>query len=344
MLSPMQVQYLVGLCCLRRNPEAVEITVGHSLYDPKADYPRDVDVTVIYPNDKGEYEAIAGYEVRRESRPLEVGDVEALVTKLNDIPNVSKKSIVSASGYSQPAVKKAKAHGIDLYEIVLWDEPIREGFPKSSMKGTASEAVLFSANYLAWIDQIDVGVNVSKLAKEDSKQLVEGNLVLLDESGNLHPKHQNFNALVQSALLHAATQLARSGDAMSIRMAPTRTPPNEWPDGPFGSPLTVKNVRVPISDQVYVQIRAELVQIEELQFSGSLQWFHERRQAEYYVMRRDDSTEVFAGAAVSELPGKEGVLLAILLSPDTDDVLTTTIHLTDKQKNMIRDLKLKRRG
>jgi hypothetical protein len=281
-LSPMHVQYLVGLCCLRRNPEAVEITVGDSLYDPKADYDRDVDVTVTYLNDDGESEAIAGFEVKRESRPLEVGDVEALVTKLNDIPNVNRKSIVSASGYAKPAVNKAKAHGIDIYELVAWDDPISEGFPKSSLKGRASDAVLFSANVLAWIDQVDVGVNVSKFSKE-SQQLFDRNSALFDKNGKTHHQHKDLNALVQSVQLHVAKQLAKSEAALCIRMAPSSTPPNEWLDGPFGSPIPVTNLRIPIETDVSVRSGSDLIRIESMDFSGSLQWFHHRPKAEYFV-------------------------------------------------------------
>lgn len=36
MLTPMVVQYVVGLCCLRRNPDAVDVTVGDLVLDEKA--------------------------------------------------------------------------------------------------------------------------------------------------------------------------------------------------------------------------------------------------------------------------------------------------------------------
>ena len=45
-LAPMLVQYLVGLCCLRWDPSAVDLTIGDMVRDAAADKDRDVDVTV----------------------------------------------------------------------------------------------------------------------------------------------------------------------------------------------------------------------------------------------------------------------------------------------------------
>ena len=41
MLTPMMIQYLVGLCCLRHDPDAVEITLGDMVYDHVAEKDRD---------------------------------------------------------------------------------------------------------------------------------------------------------------------------------------------------------------------------------------------------------------------------------------------------------------
>jgi hypothetical protein len=46
MLTHMLVQYLVGLCCLRRNPEAVQVELGDLVVDGASGKNRDVDITV----------------------------------------------------------------------------------------------------------------------------------------------------------------------------------------------------------------------------------------------------------------------------------------------------------
>ena len=49
--------------------------------------------------------------------PLDVADIDGQVTKFNDMPTVSHRAIVSTSGFTGPAIKKAAHHGVDLYEI-----------------------------------------------------------------------------------------------------------------------------------------------------------------------------------------------------------------------------------
>ena len=41
----MMVQYLVGLCCLRHDPDAIDVTIGDMVMDDAAGKERDVDVT-----------------------------------------------------------------------------------------------------------------------------------------------------------------------------------------------------------------------------------------------------------------------------------------------------------
>jgi hypothetical protein len=48
MTTHMLVQYLVGLCCLRANPDAVQVELGDLVIDDVAGKERDVDVTVTF--------------------------------------------------------------------------------------------------------------------------------------------------------------------------------------------------------------------------------------------------------------------------------------------------------
>lgn len=50
MLTPMVVQYLVGLCCLKANPESVDVIIGDLVDDVVAEKARDVDITVTIKN------------------------------------------------------------------------------------------------------------------------------------------------------------------------------------------------------------------------------------------------------------------------------------------------------
>ena len=57
MLTPMLVQYLVGLCCLRYDPDAVDVTIGDLVLDTAAQKKRDVDVTVTVKEEDGSLRA-----------------------------------------------------------------------------------------------------------------------------------------------------------------------------------------------------------------------------------------------------------------------------------------------
>jgi hypothetical protein len=87
-LSPMLVQYLVGLCALKWNANAVnvDVTLGDMVPDDASGTKRDVDVTVTADTPDGVY-AFKGYEVKHWSSPLDVADVEALALKLKDMPS-----------------------------------------------------------------------------------------------------------------------------------------------------------------------------------------------------------------------------------------------------------------
>ena len=105
-LTPMLVQYLVGLCCLRWDPEAIDVTIGDMVLDEAADKERDVDVTVTVAESDGTKSAFKAYEVKREGSPLDVADVEALCLKLLDMPSISHRAIVSSS--ASPPVHKQR--------------------------------------------------------------------------------------------------------------------------------------------------------------------------------------------------------------------------------------------
>lgn len=81
-ITPMLVQYLVGLCCLRRDPEAVDVIVGDMVHDPSAGKDRDVDITVTVKESGSSESALKAFEVKRERAPLDVSTVEQLCAKL----------------------------------------------------------------------------------------------------------------------------------------------------------------------------------------------------------------------------------------------------------------------
>jgi len=117
MLTAIDVHYLVGLLSLAFHPEDVELELGSYVYDEATKSSRDVDVTITVRNADGSRTAYLGTEVKAHSRKLGSDAVEQLVQKLNDMPGITDRAIVSASGFTKPAIRKAQHHEIALYEL-----------------------------------------------------------------------------------------------------------------------------------------------------------------------------------------------------------------------------------
>src|SRR6266446_7976891 len=106
------------------SPDDVDITFGVLIYDEAAEEKRDVDVTVTYRDEKGLMSAFKGIEVKKIGRKLNVAQVEQLIAKFSDMPTINRKAIVSASGFSKPAVRKAVAHAVELFTFSDWTNPM----------------------------------------------------------------------------------------------------------------------------------------------------------------------------------------------------------------------------
>ena len=131
----MLVQYLVGLCCLKWHPDAVDVTIGDMVLDPAASKQRDVDITVTISESGSITHAFKAYEVKHEGNPLDVADVEQLCLKLLDMPSVTHRAIVSASGFTSSALSKAARHGVTLLRTSPVDATVARAVPRSHDAG-----------------------------------------------------------------------------------------------------------------------------------------------------------------------------------------------------------------
>jgi len=107
-ISANDIQHVVAAIYAAMGDFPKEVIEGERVFDAKAREHRDVDVTVIR-TDRMEILAV---EVKAKGRTLGTDIVEGLCCKLGDMPTVSTKAIVSLSGFTAPAVKKAESHGV----------------------------------------------------------------------------------------------------------------------------------------------------------------------------------------------------------------------------------------
>lgn len=119
-LSEYELQYVVGfLFIVARTATLEDVIVGDRILDVASETERDVDVVAVAAGDVG----MIAIEVKDEARPLGSPEVEQLAAKLNDMPSLKRRFIVSASGFSQPAFRKAKAHGVTCVRLVRGQLP-----------------------------------------------------------------------------------------------------------------------------------------------------------------------------------------------------------------------------
>jgi hypothetical protein len=330
MLTHMLVQYLVGLCCLRGHPDAVRVELGDLVLDDASGKKRDVDVTVTILDESGQSWAFKAFEVKDEKSPLDVTVVEQLCGKLNDMPSVTHRAIVSSSGFSDSAKRKAEHHGIDLYALEKWATPVEFDFPRFGFKGMPEEALRISLSLLVWLNPRAKVIAPS--AKGDFN--VEDTDPIFDSRGAVHNRYKTFGQY-KDEILHRSTGVLFPLDPAQTML---RTLPEfhvsglsftaEWP---HSHTLDVS------ADEVHVKAD-DLLKIETITISGFMRWQRAREQPDFKVMRRLRDGKPFAGAFIA-LGDREGHMFAFVISDDrTMDI--HIVQLEDRHLNMIRQLSL----
>lgn len=326
----MLVQYLVGLCCMRANPDAVEIELGDLVIDDVLGKKRDVDVTVTIRNGGGEDWAFKAFEVKDEKSPLDVTVIEQLCGKLDDMSSITNRAIVSSSGFSSSARLKAEHRGVDLYVLEKWAKPIDLDFPRFGLKGLPEEAIRFSQSLLYWH-----GWKLNLVAPTARRSFsIAGTDPLLDSTGAPHPRYKNLDQYREEILLRSTEILCTLEPATTMVntlpwfQSPTCAVTAEWPNA---HTLEVS------SDEVHF-IVDDLVKLERLTITGSLRWERKKEQPDFRVMRRVRDGKPFAGALVA--PGvREGNMFAFVIS-DGPTAGVHMVQLEEKHLNMIRQLSL----
>lgn len=328
----MLVQYLVGLCALRWDAEAVNVsvTLGKMVEDVASETVRDVDVTVTASTPDGVH-AFKGYEVKHWKGKLDVADVEALAAKFSDMPSVTHRAIVTTSGYTEPAIRKAAHHGVDLYVIGDWVKPLEEQFPElAPMSGTPHEAIRatqFFLNWRNWSVWLGMEGNVPNFT-------IEANAPIFDVSGRSLDFAPTYSALIDKALMRSVDTLVNLDPVVAPLNAAMETcsPTSMIPDlGERSHSHTLDAGSL----GAHVIVDGNLYKIDTITVSGSLAW--DRQEMKYCVMERVPDGEAFAGAIIS-MGQREGQMTAFLFSPKDRNIEYRPIQLLPQQMNSIREL------
>ena len=318
MLSPTDVHYLVGLLTQISSPENVDIILGDMVHDNIADKDRDIDITVTYKNVNGLISAFNGIEVKRHSRPLDVTHIEQLTAKLNDMPDLSHRSIVSASGYTKAARKKAKAHSVDLFKLIPWNNPM-EGF----------EHIKFPPDFfikeiaLIWADRPLLAYNPSENIPDEIRKQITKNSHIDGVKGCDGDSYKTIQQLSGKLISRALAVLKDREDIKSL--AP-------------GAEKQVKCLLKGI-DGIYVDLKDSKLYLKQALLQGKVKWNERSISPEFKILIKEGELKPYVGCAIAEL--YQGNLVGFTVSQVDRAMKLINIPLNDRNREKIKLLKLK---
>ena len=338
-MTPMLVQYVAGLCCLRRNPDAVDVTVGDLVLDTAAKKRRDVDITVTLKNADDSVSAFKAYEVKHEGEPLDVTTVEQLCAKLHDMPAVTHRAIVSSSDYTDGAKSKAQAHQVELYTMKPWTIPVSLQFPAFTGIGTPKEFFQsVRSTLLHWIDfKFDFYIpsaNSPRFHLDTASQIFTA-------KGKIHAKSMTINDLQNDLMMRSTTILFPMEPAQTVlRTFPVYTVLTDGefdvgPKWPHTHTLQITN------DKAFLMIEGKLCQIDSVTINGNLQWRSKKRLPQFHIMENAINGEPFASATIADFGSLDGKMCGFIFTPESREMGVHIFQLSEKHQRIIRGLKIK---
>lgn len=311
MLTPTDVHYLVGLLTMSAEADGVEIELGSMVPDSASEEERDVDITVTARNPDRSVLGFGGVEVKAHRRPLDSTHVEQLSAKLNDMPSLTSRAIVSASGFFGPAIKKAEKHGIDLLELKDWDQR-NQGFDHFKSKFVPSVLRSFE-----WIGNVNVHVNPNDRIAEEDRALMHANPAMWQTEEARLPNAPDFTTFIRVMQQEAVAKLRKEWE-------PTVVNPNE---------VKRAKVAVQVTDAPFIKIGTRRVFIKELVYDGGVRWREELSETKYKVLQRLGDANPLAGCCVFEIPGWG--LCGLIISNSNRDIRFVHVPLSERNRKKV---------
>lgn len=339
MLTPMMVQYLVGLCCLRHDPDAIDVTVGDMVMDAAAGKKRDVDVTVTLTGADGEISAFKASEVKDERNALDVTVVEQLVLKLSDMPKVTHKAIFSTSGYTNGARQKASSHGVELYTLKPWVRPISEDFPDFPGVGTPGEFLAHTqSSLLYWVNQYMHFVS----SEGPPSFMITDDAPIFSSGGKAHSNYATVLDYKNDLFMRSTGILCTKEPASTVLKTFPCVMKEKGEDYLAGPAWPHTHTLDLASDAAYLQLDdLEAFKLDSVTISGQLQWRKRIVEPEFMILERVSDNSKFAGAAVADYGVDDGRMFAMIFPEKGRELGIHSFQIPEKQRNMIRLLKIR---
>lgn len=260
-------------------PDGVEIELGSMVYDKAAEEERDVDVTVKSTHADGAVSAFDGIEVKHHRRPLDVTHVEQLCKKLIDMPEITHRSIVSASGYYEPAIRKARRNDVELFLLKDWSGPLE-------LSGvTLAEGLTVQERGFQWVGIPHVQFNPDMHFSNKITARILPNTRITDEHGVPLPSTPDFKSLADS-LASSATALAEEqGQTLDVAIGNVKR--------------FVFNIDVDFA--AFIDLDGERIPVEKAEVSGELTRFENVVIPKLKALVKLGEDKPFAGCAIFEM-------------------------------------------
>lgn len=336
MLTPMLVQYLVGLCCLKANPDSVDVIIGDLVEDKIAEKKRDVDVTVTVKDEAGGISAFKAFEVKKENYPIDVTTVEQICMKFYDMNDVTHKAIVSSSGFTDGAIKKAKGHKVDLYILKTWEKNDSNQLIEDKIWHPGSINSSFSTTLLFWINHhfhlTTKGGPTEFAIKPDSP--------IYNKKSKIYSKELSDFQKFRDQILLESTNILCNLKPIANKLEIFPFEHLTYKDGFKAEAPWDHSHTIDVEQKgYYLKTEDKLVPIVSVTISGQLQWQKKVRIPQYYILENVFTHEPYVGAMIAEA-GEHGEMQAMLMSPNSSEIKFHPLNLLPKHRNFIQKLSL----
>ncbi len=309
MLTPVDVHYLVGLLTLTASEEDVDVELGSMVLDRSTGTERDVAVTVTQRTQAGGVAAYGGIEVKKHGRKLSTEHVEQLCMKLKDMPGLTYRAVVSASGYSKPSKRKAAAHGVDLLELVPPTEIDLAGF---SVR--LGQDFFWEELALGWVEHRVTFLPRVTLSVAEREGLSRG--LLLAADGEPYPAPSL--AHVATNLLNNALEQLRHSEEVASRAA--------------GVQHAIQ-VLVRVEHPSHVELGERTLETSEAGIRGVVAWARRSVKVELHGLKRVIDAHPHVGCVVAEV-GPGHIIGLVLKQSGASPLITIPLFRQDQEEDL----------
>jgi hypothetical protein len=317
-LTPTDVHYLVGLLTLISHDGDVEVELGTMVLDEAAEKERDVDVTAKLRKEDGSISAFKGIEVKDHTRPLDVTHVEQLCIKFNDMPDITYRSIVSASGYTEPAIKKARRYNVELFDLATWENPM-EGFEHVKFP----QEFRFIERGYKWIGNPNVTFNPHMKAPTETLEILNRNPAIVDANGNPIPGYSNLQVRANNLARHVVHDIEQQGGKIKVDVGEIK-------------PVTFD---VKLSPAACIVVGEQKLVLDRALISGSLTCSEKIAKPDFKILLKHGEAEPYVGCAVFEM--SQGNLAGITVDRRSRNIRFVNVPVSDRLKKKIYRQRLK---